>query len=182
MKQEVKMVAFDLGGVLAYQDLSRLTQEELFLLRTYMNRDQISNKELLEYAKEQITEIYLKIHKLNPEAISTLKMLQEYKIRPSIWTNNIKEIVTWFEAIDIYKYVKKEDIVNSIYLGVNKPHLEFYQRALLLLKINPNDILFFDDNHLNIVGARICGINGIEYEMGESLKNKVKKKIIKGAV
>ena len=182
MNKKVKTVAFDLGGVLAYQDLSVLTEEELLLLHTFMNRNKDVNKELLEYAKSIISEIYLKIHRLNCEAISTLDMLQQDKIRPSIWTNNIKEIETWFEEVNLYRYIRRADVINSFYLGVDKPNLDFYRKALWFLKNNPNDVLFLDDSRSNILGAKKCGIMGKEYNMGESLEEIVKLEIRKGRV
>lgn len=177
MHKDIKTVAFDLGGVLAYQDLSELTEEEILLLKTFMNRNQVVNKEILEYAKSKITQIYLKIHKLNSETIPTLEMLQEEKVNLSIWTNNIKEIDAWFEQINLYRYIKRENIINSFYLGVDKPNIDFYRNALWLLKNNPEDVLFFDDNHANILGAKKCMIQAKEYDIKESLKKTVKKEI-----
>lgn len=180
MDKKVETVAFDLGGVLAYQDLSLLTKEELLLLRTFMNRNKGVDKELLEYAKSKIAEIYLKIHRLNRQTIQTLEMLQQNKIRPSIWTNNIKEIDNWFEEVGLYRYIRKEDIINSFYLGFDKPNMFFYRKALLLLKSNPGDVLFLDDKEVNILGARKLGINAKEYDMNESLAETVETEIKKG--
>lgn len=180
MDKKVKTIAFDLGGVLVYQDLSKLTEEELLLLQTFMNRNQVVDRELLEYAKSKIAEIYLKIHKLNSETIPTLEMLQQDKIKPSIWTNNIKEIDAWFEEVGLYRYIKKENIINSFYLGFDKPNINFYRNALLLLKNKPEDVLFFDDNYANILGARKCGICSREYDMRESLQETVETEIRKG--
>lgn len=180
MDKKVKTVAFDLGGVLAYQDLSVLTEEELVLLQTFMNRNKDVNKEHLEYAKSKIAEIYLKIYRLNSETIPTLEMLKQQKIRPSIWTNNIKEIDAWFEEVGLYKYIKREDIINSIYLGVDKPNIGFYRKALWLLKNNPDDVLFLDDNRNNVLNAKKYGIIGKEYNMSESLEKTVETEIRKG--
>ncbi len=173
MNEKVKTIAFDLGGVLAYQDLSVLTEEEKLLFQTYMNRNKGANRELLEYAKSKIAEIYLKIHRLNIGTISTLEMLQEKEIRSSIWTNNIKEIDAWLEEAGLYRYIRREDIVNSIYLGVDKPDLEFYHKALYLLKNSPSDVLFLDDNYDNVLGAQICGVKAKVYNMSESLEETV---------
>lgn len=180
MDKKVETVAFDLGGVLAYQDLSTLTEEELLLLRTFMNRNKGVNKDLLEYAKSRIAEIYLKIHRLNSQTIPTLEMLQQDKIRSSIWTNNIKEIDAWFEEVGLYRYIRKEDIINSFYLGFDKPNIDFYRNALLLLKNNSGNVLFLDDKEANILGARKLGINAKEYDMNESLVETVKTEIKKG--
>lgn len=177
MRNKIEVVAFDLGGVLAYRDLSSLTEEELILLKTYLHRRNIQDRDLLEQARRRIDEIYLKIHRLNAGAVPTLEMLKDLKIRPSIWTNNIREIDNWFEEIGLYKYIRREDIVNSFDIGSDKPDLEFYRRALELLSNKPNDVLFFDDDKRNIEGARLCNIDGIEYDMSQDLEKTVEEEI-----
>lgn len=177
MDNEIKTVAFDLGGVLAYQDLSALSEEELFLFKTYMNRNNIKDRELIEYASKKIPDIYLKIHRLTGDALPTLEMLKDMKVRPSVWTNNIKEIDAWFEEVGLYRYIKREDIINSFYIGADKPELEFYQRALKLLKSLPQKVLFLDDKDENILSAERCGINGKLYNMDENLTETVESEI-----
>lgn len=177
MRKDIEVVAFDLGGVLAYQDLDKLTAEELFLLREYMNRKNIKDEELLFYAKSKIPEIYLKIYRLTPEAMETLQMLKDRNIRPSIWTNNIKEINDWFEEVGIYRYVDMKDVINSFYIGINKPNIEFYRRALNTIKSEPQRVLFIDDNYQNIINALRCGINGQVYDMSTSLLKTVERKV-----
>lgn len=181
MDKKIKTVAFDLGGVLAYQDLSILTEEERYLLNVYMNRNKENvNREILEYAKSKIAEIYLKIYKLNSSTIKTLDMLKQENIKPSIWTNNIKEINSWFESINLYRYIRREDIINSFYIGADKPNKLFYYKALETLKNMPEDILFLDDNSVNILSARECSINAKEYDMEDDLKETVETEIRKG--
>ncbi len=177
---KIETVAFDLGGVLAYQDFNSLSEEELFLFKCYMNRWNIRDKELIEYASHKIPEIYLKIHRLRKEAIPTLEMLKDMNIRPSIWTNNIKEIDAWFEEIGLYRYIRREDIINSFYIGSDKPDIRFYRRAIELLKAIPKDTLFLDDNYQNIINAEKCGINGRLYDSHDSLEEIVEREIKKG--
>lgn len=180
MEKFIKTVAFDLGGVLAYQDHSALTEEELFLFKVYMHRNSNNaEKELVEYAKSKIGEIFVKMHKLNINTIQTLEMLKDANIKPSIWTNNIPEINLWFESINLYRYIKEEDVVNSFFLGADKPDLEFYRRALLQIKNNPQDVLFFDDNINNVIAAREVNIIGEEYNMQDNLLERVDTEIKK---
>jgi len=173
MNNRFNTVAFDLGGVLAYQDLSLLSDEELFLFEIFMKRRNIKDLELLRYANSRILDIYLKIHKLNIEAISTLEMLNDMKIKISIWTNNIKEIENWFEIVNLYRYISRENVINSFYLGVDKPDIEFYKRALHILKNNPNEVLFFDDSSKNIIEAKNIGIFARRYDFSENLRKNV---------
>lgn len=180
MSNKVETVAFDLGGVLAYQDLSLLTDEELLLFKVYMNRNSIADKELVEYAKRKMPEIYLKIHKLSEEALTTLEMLRDSGVRSSIWTNNIGEIDNWLEQVGLYRLIRREDIINSFYIGSDKPSIEFYQKALFLLKNSPQEVLFLDDSLENIIGAKKCGIDGRLYKTSDSLEKIVETGIKKG--
>ena len=162
---EIKTVAFDVGGVLAYQNLSALTEEEQILFRIYMNRNHIQDPNLIEYASKRMPDIFLKIYKLSNSAMPTLEALKDMKKRLSIWTNNIGAIDGWFEHIGLYRYVKREDIINSFYIGVDKPNIEFYRIALKHLRSAPQNVLFLDDNSKNIRAAIRCGITGILYHM-----------------
>lgn len=182
MTRTIKTVAFDLGGVLTFQDFSLLTEEELFLFRTYMNRKNVQNTELVEYARQKMPEIYLKMYQLNRRAVSTLEMLKEMDIRISIWTNNIDAINNWFEEIGFYRYIKREDIINSFFIGFDKPDLEFYRQAFIILKCIPQSILFLDDNLQNIQSAERCGVNVRLYESHEDLEVIVESEIKKRGI
>ena len=50
----------------------------------------------------------------------------------------------------------------SCRLGARKPEILIYQKACELAKIRPEEVLFIDDNHSNIVAAKSFGINTIE--------------------
>lgn len=176
--KKVKTMAFDLGGVLAYQDLSALSNKEKFLLDVFMHRNAgLYSHELIEYSKGKIMPIYLKIHKLYPDTFSILEMLRDEKIRISIWTNNIKEIDNWMCNVGFYNFVKRDDVINSIYLGVDKPKKEFYINALRILKNSSKDIFFIDDNIENVRGALKCGIDSLTLDKEESLHKIVEDKI-----
>lgn len=168
--------AFDLGGVLAYQDFSKLTEEESYLFKAYMNRFNTPiSDELLHYAKSKMRDIFVKVYVLNPSTIPTLEMLKDDEIKSSIWTNSTDDIEAWFESINLYNYIKRENIVNSYYLSANKPDRRFYEEALKIVGSRPSDVLFFDDSMPNIVVALNLGIRGRVYSMESDLKEVVRK-------
>lgn len=177
--KDIRFVAFDLGGVLAYCDNSKLSDEELYLLqfyKKYMSRQIVSKKDrdFLEYVKSKMSDIYLKIHKLNNDTIPVLEMLQDEKIRTSIWTNNTPYINSWLEEVGLTRFIYSRDIINSFYLGYDKPDIHFYLEALRVLNINSINVLFLDDNNINVKSAMRCGIWGEQYTMQMSLYTKVK--------
>lgn len=171
--RELKFVAFDLGGVLAYRDVSSLTDEEKALLDIYHDymRKELNQKDysLLEYARSKMSDIYLKIHKLSKYAIPTLDMLKQEKIGISIWTNNNPYIVPWLHNSGLLEYLPEHLFINSFYLGYDKPDSEFYLACLNILEMLPSNVLFLDDSLKNVVGARNCGIDTILYDMSMDL-------------
>ena len=173
---EIKMVAFDLGGVLAYRDLSVLSAEEqnlLLIYQKYMGIKDVNpkDKEFLEYTGSKMEEITRKIYKLNREALDVLKMLQYNGIDISLWTNNTPYLNSSLEQVGILRYVPLENVINSYYLGYDKPNKYFYLKALELLHIRASQVLFVDDNCDNLISAKNCGIQTLEYDMSMSLKD-----------
>lgn len=172
--------AFDIGGVLAYQDLSSLSKEELKYLQVFMNRFKNPNDRLLDQAKKYMQDIYLKIHHLNPDTLPTLDFLYSRDIRTSIWTNNIKEIEPWLAESGIYRYVNRRDVINSFDIGYDKPNACFFYKALKILDVHPSKVIFFDDNQVNVIGAKRCGIDSQMFEMHKSLRLEIAKYFDKG--
>lgn len=173
---EIKMVAFDLGGVLAYRDLSVLSAEEqnlLLIYQKYMGIKDVNpkDKEFLEYAGSKMEEITRKIYKLNSETLDVLKMLYYNGIDISLWTNNTPYLNSSLEQVGILRYISLENVINSYYLGYDKPNKYFYLKALELLLIRASQILFVDDNRDNLISAKNCGIQTLEYDMSMSLKD-----------
>lgn len=176
----ISTVAFDLGGVLTYQDFTLLTEEEKYLFNVYMRRNSIVDKELIGYAQTRMQDIYLKLHKLRKDSISTLEFLLDRKIRMSIWTNNIPEINAWFEEVGLYKYIYMRNVINSYYLGSDKPSLMFYRSALEVIKAYPREVLFLDDSLKNVTGALSLGINAKQFDKEDSLLEVVNEALRKG--
>ncbi len=173
---EIRMVAFDLGGVLAYRDLSVLSAEEqnlLLIYQKYMGIKGVNpkDKEFLEYARSKMEEITRKIYKLNREALDVLKMLHYNGIGISLWTNNTPYLNSSLEQVGVLRYIPLENVINSYYLGYDKPNKYFYLKALELLHIRASQILFVDDNRDNLISAKNCGIQTLEYDMSMSLKD-----------
>ena len=163
-------------GVLAYRDLSVLSAEEqnlLLIYQKYMGIKGVNpkDKEFLEYARSKMEEITRKIYKLNREALDVLKMLHYNGIGISLWTNNTPYLNSSLEQVGVLRYIPLENVINSYYLGYDKPNKYFYLKALELLHIRASQILFVDDNRDNLISAKNCGIQTLEYDMSMSLKD-----------
>lgn len=183
MSKEIKTVAFDLGGVLASQDISKLDKRELALVKAYLNRfnpqrvaleaskgGSNNPTDFLREAEASIDALYPKFHVMSDEGIAALKMVRNMKLSPSIWTNNIWAIYKWFESIGLYDYVDPKNICNSIAMGngnSDKPNLNFFRLALEQLKSDASQILFVDDTIENVAAGLGYGIPSIQFDMDD---------------
>ena len=63
---------------------------------------------------------------------------------------------------------------SSCYVGLRKPGLEIYTRAVDILGASPQRILFIDDRQENVDGALQAGMTGIRYEGEKKLRERLK--------
>lgn len=173
---EIKAVAFDLGGVLVNLDLSCLNAEELLLFNIGMGKAFTTDAALATYAREKMGDIFLKCYKLRSKAIDTLDMLKQEKMPISLWTNNFKELYFWLEEEGLLTYIPKENVINSFYVGYDKPDVRYYNFALRTLGSMPESVFFLDDSYANLIGARKCLIKAIEYHENDDLQKVVKER------
>ena len=63
--------------------------------------------------------------------------------------------------------------LSSCYLGLRKPELAIYKRALDILGRPADRILFIDDREENLAGAVAAGMHGIQFRGAESLRQEL---------
>jgi putative hydrolase of the HAD superfamily len=63
--------------------------------------------------------------------------------------------------------------LSSCYLGLRKPDLHIYKRALDILGRPAERILFIDDREENVAGAVAAGMKGIRFEGADSLRQEL---------
>lgn len=182
----LKIVAFDLGGVLAYQDDSRLNNHEKFLLKFYLDKQysklklQKEKQELVLETELKIDDIYSKLYALAPGSLDCLEFIKQSGYQASLWTNNRNAIKKWLINSGITHYIPQKYICNSCNMsnGTNKPDTKFYISALNQIQGLPYQVLFVDDDSKNIEGAKKIGIPSLLYQStATNLKESVKAKI-----
>jgi putative hydrolase of the HAD superfamily len=63
--------------------------------------------------------------------------------------------------------------MSSCYLGLRKPDLAIYRRALDILGRPAERILFIDDREENVAAARVAGMNAIRFEGAGQLRREL---------
>ena len=175
----IKVIAFDLVGVLVKEKDIILTNEESKLERLF--GDNYSDLDYLNTAKEIIND-ESKIIKTTKEIIDKLyeikhidlfkKIKEKYNTKIIIATNHISYVKKYILNNFDNKYI--DDIIISAEINEIKPNINFYKHILNKYNIEPQELLFLDDNINNINGAKELGINTIKVEKETDILNEIK--------
>ena len=179
----IKVIVFDLIGVLVGEKNIELSEEEDKLERLFgpnksdeefllMGKEKIGeDKPILDMAKDIISKLY-KVRQDN--VFETLK--ESYpNIKLAIATNHVSFVKKFIEESFNTKLL--DDIIISADINKIKPNSDFYQYILDRFNINPNELLFLDDNLTNVEGAANIGINTIKVERETNLVEEINKYI-----
>lgn len=173
----IKVIAFDLVGVLVKEKDIELSSAESKLERmfgpNYNDTDYLKKGKLIigeniiETTKNIIHTLYEVKNKL---LIKTIKSNYPY-IKIVIATNHLSYIRSFIE--ENFDIIYLDDVVISAEINKIKPNADFYEYLLHKFNINPNELLFLDDNIENINGADKLGINTIKVEKNMDLLNEI---------
>lgn len=163
----IKIIAFDFVGVLVGEKDIELGEEESKLermfgpnfcdsdyiieARKFINNDRV----ILSMTEGLISKLYVVKDK------DIFKKIKERhpEVKNIIATNHVSLVRKFIdESFDINDL---DDLVISAEIHHIKPNEDFYQYILNKYNIKPEELLFIDDNEMNINGAKQLGINTI---------------------
>ncbi|HIS38832.1 MAG TPA: HAD-IA family hydrolase [Candidatus Onthousia faecavium] len=164
----IKVIAFDLVGVLVNEKDIELTSEEDSLERMF--GDNINDSDYLIEARKIIAkdsiimriteELIGKLYKVKNENLFKDIKDKYHNLKIIIATNHVSFVRNFIgESFDI-NYL--DDVLISAEIHKVKPHLDFYEHILNKFQLNPEELLFLDDNQKNIDAAKELGINTIK--------------------
>ncbi len=164
----IKIVAFDLVGVLVNEKDVELTPEEDKLERMFgsnindadylMDARKIINKDsILMRTTEDLID---KIYKVKDRELFR-KIKEKYpNLKIIIATNHVSYVRNFIGESFGVNYL--DDVLISAEIHKIKPNLDFYEHIINKYNIKPNELLFLDDDDKNIEGAQHLGINTIK--------------------
>ncbi len=129
------------------------------------------NKKL---AKE-VTKIYRSNVVEMPHMLDLLKQLKEgkrYKI-VLLAGDGVEGIIFKRKKFQLDKYFDK--IICTSDLGIHKDNKKFYEISLQMIKAEPEECLFIDDNKKFIATAESLGIKTIRFQGARKLKRELKR-------
>lgn len=173
----IKMIAFDLVGVLVSEKDIELTEVENKLERMFgpnLNdsdfitlASKLTNKDIIKITEELIFKLY-KIRESNLfEKIKT----KFPKVKIIIATNHVSYVREYLEKEFDSNFL--DDIVISAEINKIKPDKEYYKYILNRYDLLPNELLFLDDNIDNVITAKSIGINTIKVDKNTVLSEEV---------
>ena len=77
-----------------------------------------------------------------------------------------------FSRFGLRRYFKVA--FSSCYMGLRKPELAMYRRALDILGCEPQRVLFIDDREENVAGGAAAGMKSIRFTGAEALRSELK--------
>ncbi|MGV9171393.1 MAG: HAD family hydrolase [Promethearchaeia archaeon] len=200
--KNIQAILWDLGGVIVNLEYTPFynfikTHSERQLTESRFKQILMSNYEAYHEGKidsHEFFELMQKILKLKPieegvffkafnsiikalntETIAVIKHLKQYNIKALIlsnvnaahWNHLLTKNWKWMGLFD--------DFILSYKVGVTKPNPEIYRYAIDKTGCEADQILFIDDNYVNIKGAKQCGIHTIFYKSQSQFRSKMRK-------
>ncbi len=186
MKKEIRCVAFDFGGVLAYF-ITRETVEEMAQLAQVTYDDfhdvmwshrweldlgehtyrqywanvlrECNSPANLDDVVEQLTHLDVTgFGKMNQKMLNWAQSLKDNSYRTIIISNMSPETYEALKADPSWLNSFDEAIISGL-IKINKPDTGIYEKAIRKAGVDASQILFLDDVEKNIVGAEKMGIN-----------------------
>ena len=102
---------------------------------------------------------------LNFEMINLVKILQEKGFKICIGSNQDSLRINYLIKKFRDNFLSFDEVFTSFSLKVKKPNKDFFKIILNRLNINPNKLLFIDDEFKNINQAKELGINVFCYQI-----------------
>ena len=177
----IKVIAFDLVGVLVTERDIVLTKEEDKLERMFGSN--ISDADYLIEARKLIDKDSILI-RTTEELIDKLYQVKEENLLKKIKIKypNVKIIIATNHVSFVRNFIGDaigldylDDVLISAEIHKVKPNSDFYNYILDKFELMPEELLFLDDNNENIKGAEKLGISVIKVNKDTDLYSEITK-------
>ena len=177
----IKVIAFDLVGVLVKEKNNELSEIESKLERLF--GPNLNDEDYIKQAS-QILNNNLDVKNITKNIIFKLYELKNLDIIETIKKqyNNIKIVIATNHLSYVREYINKnfdmdylDDIIISAEINKIKPNEDFYKHILNKHNIDSKKLLFLDDNTENINSANKLGINTIKVEKNTDILKEIRK-------
>lgn len=185
---KVEVITFDLDGVYFVngkgkfiESLKRLgvNEEEslrVFLRSSQMNQEykngRMTDEEFWSWAIDQwrlnwdwqrIVDLLIEGYEVDREVAGIVRELRNKGYKTAICSNNFPARIAGLQKK--FGFLNDFDVVVLSYeVGMSKPDKRIFEELVRKSKAEPEEIIFADDNEMNLAGAREVGITTFVYE------------------
>jgi putative hydrolase of the HAD superfamily len=163
MRQKaVEQFGFDFAEVAKRSQLTFEGYEEGHIsLDEYL--DGVLFHEERSFSREDITAFMLTQSQPYPEMVELVRSLRaRYRLKVTVVTNDGRE----FLAHRVKQFDLKEIIdffIISCFVHCRKPEVEIYRMALGIAQVDPEEVVYIDDQELFVEVAQSLGLHGIHH-------------------
>jgi len=179
--KEVKVILFDVDGVIVdseffsvqYQKKYGVSNDEMLPFFTgVFQKCLVGEKDLKEVLKpwlkkwkwkgtaDEFLQLWFESeHKIDSRMIKKIEQLKKAGIKCCLATKQEKYRTEYMRNEMGFEEVF-DGIFSSAELGCKKPDPKFFEMILEELKVDPQEVLFFDDEMENVEGAKSLGVQG----------------------
>ncbi len=169
-QNKIDIIYKEIFGSQEWLDLDRGTIEESEAIRRFKERCPNCHKE--------IDDIFENVIELIPPLEKNISLFEEVASKYNTYILSNFGERTFALVFEKYPWFKLFDgkIVSS-HVKLLKPEKEIYEALIKKYNLNPDECIFIDDTHANIIASEKIGIRGIHYTGEQELREMLKRYI-----
>ena len=121
---------------------------------------------------QDLVQMYLKTHTINQEMVDYIGELRK-KYKVILLTKNIKHYLDW-ERKEFGLDGMFDDIINTSEINLPKASTETLNYVLGRYPVEPSEVLYVDDQEINLQDAKNIGMNTVLYQDFDQVKSDFK--------
>ncbi len=146
-------------------EIGEMSRKDYLMNAIFYEKRGFSEKEFVEFMEAE--------SKAHPKSFEVLdELLSQNKYPLSVLNNESLELNLYrIEKFRLRKYFA--NFFSSCYLGVAKPNLEIYRKALQITQISADRCLLIDDREKNVEAAAECGFQTLHIPKVDQLRERL---------
>jgi epoxide hydrolase-like predicted phosphatase len=126
----------------------------------------------IKVSNEEIFAILRDSYEVNSDVKNYVKKVRSAGYKTCICSNNFETRVR--ELDKKFSFIQEFDVVVFSYqVGVMKPDVKIFQELVKKIRVNPEEIIYSDDNEDKLEGAKSLGIKTFVYEDFKSFQRRL---------
>ncbi len=111
----------------------------------------------IQWSVQEYRNLYAKHYQIDPNVLSVVKSVRSQGYKTLICSNNYKTRVEVLQ--EKFNFLALFDVaIFSYQVGISKPDIGIFQKMVEAAELEPNEIVYADDQETKLLGAQSLGI------------------------